>query len=73
MRVVDHDTVSIGRHADPREVLSVRFESRSGGEGGRRVVMAFKGTTSSNERGCRGCGGGRGGGGGGGKEEARQV
>ena len=49
MRVVDHDTVSIGRHADPREVLSVRFEGRSGGEGGRRVVMAFKGTTSSNE------------------------
>lgn len=54
MRVVDHDTVSIGRHADLREVLSVRFEGRSGMGSGRRVVMAFKGTTSSKRRGMPG-------------------
>ena len=37
MRVVDHDTVSIGRHADPREGLFVGDSiGRRGGEGGRR-------------------------------------
>ena len=63
MRVVDHDTVSIGRHADPREVFVVGVRSDVGaGEkaavdginGGRRVVMAFKRTTSSKAKGMPG-------------------
>jgi hypothetical protein len=80
VRVVNHDTVSIGRHADPREVLFVGVRSIVRGEkaavdginGGRRVVMAFKRTTSSKAKGMPGCEG-KGGEGEERRREAKQV